>query len=166
MENEFFNVGQIVNTHGIKGEVKVLCLTDNKENFKRYEKVLIDDEYYNILGVKFQKDRVILKLEGIDDMNTAETFKQKYVKVPRDEEPELDEDTYYVVDLIGCTVYDTEDNDLGKIYDVIETKNNDVYWIRKPKELLIPVLEDIVLDIDIENKKIIIKPVGEWMDED
>ncbi|MCR4944262.1 MAG: ribosome maturation factor RimM, partial [Clostridium sp.] len=151
MENEFFNVGQIVNTHGIKGEVKVLCLTDNKENFKRYEKVLIDDEYYNILGVKFQKDRVILKLEGIDDMNTAETFKQKYVKVPRDEEPELDEDTYYVVDLIGCTVYDTEDNDLGKIYDVIETKNNDVYWIRKPKELLIPVLEDIVLDIDIEN---------------
>lgn len=166
MSNEFFNVGQIVNTHGIKGEVKVLCLTDNKENFKRYEKVLIDDEYYNILGVKFQKDRVILKLEGIDDIDTAETFKQKYLKVSRENEPELDEDTFYVVDLIGCTVFDTNDKELGKIYDVIETKNNDVYWIREPKELLIPVLEDIVLDIDIEAKKIIIQPVGEWMDED
>ena len=166
MSNEFFNVGQIVNTHGIKGEVKVLCLTDNKENFKRYEKVLIDDEYYNILGVKFQKDRVILKLEGIDDIDTAETFKQKYLKVLRENEPELDEDTFYVVDLIGCTVFDTNDKELGKIYDVIETKNNDVYWIREPKELLIPVLEDIVLDIDIEAKKIIIQPVGEWMDED
>ncbi len=166
MSNEFFNVGQIVNTHGIKGEVKVLCLTDNKENFKRYEKVLIDDEYYNILGVKFQKDRVILKLEGIDDIDTAETFKQKYLKISRENEPELDEDTFYVVDLIGCTVFDTNDKELGKIYDVIETKNNDVYWIREPKELLIPVLEDIVLDIDIEAKKIIIKPVGEWMDED
>ena len=166
MSNEFFNVGQIVNTHGIKGEVKVLCLTDNKENFKRYEKVLIDDEYYNILGVKFQKYRVILKLEGIDDIDTAETFKQKYLKVSRENEPELDEDTFYVVDLIGCTVFDTNDKELGKIYDVIETKNNDVYWIREPKELLIPVLEDIVLDIDIEAKKIIIQPVGEWMDED
>ncbi len=166
MSNEFFNVGQIVNTHGIKGEVKVLCLTDNKENFNRYEKVLIGDEYYNILGVKFQKDRVILKLEGIDDIDTAETFKQKYIKVSRDTEPELDEDTFYVVDLIGCSVFDTDDRELGKIYDVIETKNNDVYWIKEPKELLIPVLEDIVLDVDIDNKKVIIKPVGEWMDED
>lgn len=166
MSNEFFNVGQIVNTHGIKGEVKVLCLTDNKENFKRYKNVLIDGEYYNILGVKFQKDRVILKLEGIDDIDTAETFKQKYLKVSRENEPELEEDTYYVVDLIGCTVFDTNDKELGKIYDVIETKNNDVYWIREPKELLIPVLEDIVLDVDIEGKKVIIQPVGEWMDED
>ena len=128
--------------------------------------MLIGDEYYNILGVKFQKDRVILKLEGIDDIDTAETFKQKYIKVSRDTEPELDEDTFYVVDLIGCSVFDTDDRELGKIYDVIETKNNDVYWIKEPKELLIPVLEDIVLDVDIDNKKVIIKPVGEWMDED
>ena len=84
----------------------------------------------------------------------------------RENEPELEEDTYYVVDLIGCTVFDTNDKELGKIYDVIETKNNDVYWIREPKELLIPVLEDIVLDVDIEGNKVIIQPVGEWMDED
>lgn len=162
----FFKVGQIVNTHGIKGEVKVFPLTDDVNNFKRYKKVLVGDQWMNIEGVKFQKDRVILKLEGITDMNEAETYKQKYLSIPREEEPELDEDTYYISDLIGCTVYDINGKDLGKIYDVIQTKNNDVYWIEKPKQLLIPVLRDIVLEVDIEEKKVIIKPVGEWQDED
>ncbi|MDD6795913.1 MAG: ribosome maturation factor RimM [Clostridiaceae bacterium] len=163
---EFFNVGQIVNTHGIKGEVKVMCLTDDPKNFKRYKKVLVEDKWMNIQGVKFQKDRVILKLEGIENMNEAETYKQKYIKVPRSEEPELEEGTYYVTDIIKCTVYDTEGNNLGKVYDVIQTKNNDVYWIEKPKQLLIPVLDDIVLDINIDEEKIVIKPVREWLDED
>ncbi|MGG7176010.1 ribosome maturation factor RimM [Clostridium paraputrificum] len=164
--SDYFKVGQIVNTHGIKGEVKVMSYTDDVNNFKRYKKVLVGNEWKNIQGVKFQKDRVILKLEGIDTMNDAETYKQKYLSVPRDEEPELPEDTYYVSDLINCTVYDTNDNDLGKVFDVIQTKNNDVYWIKEPKQLLIPVLRDIVLDVDIDNKKILISPVGDWQDED
>lgn len=163
---EYFRVGQIVNTHGIKGEVKVIPYTDDVNNFKRYKKVLVGEEWINIQGVKFQKDRVILKLEGIDTMNDAEMYKQKYLKVLREDEPELPEDTYYISDLIGCTVYDTEGKDLGEIYDVIQTKNNDVYWIEKPKQLLIPVLEDIVLDVDINEKKVVIAPVKEWQDED
>ena len=73
---------------------------------------------------------------------------------------------YYITDIIGSDVVDTEGNELGKIYDVIQTKNNDVYWIRKPKELLIPVLEDIVLEINVEEKKVIIEPVRQWLDED
>ncbi|NLK95638.1 MAG: 16S rRNA processing protein RimM [Clostridiales bacterium] len=164
--NKYFNVGKIVNTHGIKGEVKVLPLTDDVNNFKRYEKVMVKDEWKEILGVKFQKDRVILKLEGIESINEAETYKENYIYVLRENEPELDENTYYITDIIGATVFDTNNNDLGKIYDVIETKNNDVYWIKKPKELLIPVIDDIVLEIDDKNKKVIIKPVGEWQDED
>ena len=164
--NEFFKVGQIVNTHGVKGEVKVMCLTDDPQNFKRYKKVFVEDKWMNILGVKFQKDRVILKLEGINNMDEAETYKRKYVMVLREDEPELPEDTFYVVDLIGCNVFDTEGKDLGKVYDVIQTKNNDVYWIREPKELLIPVLRDIVLEVTPEEKKIVIRPVGEWQDED
>lgn len=163
---EYFNVGQIVNTHGIKGEVKVIPLTEDVNNFKRYEKVLVDDTWRKIEGVKFQKDRVILKLEGIESINEAETFKQKYLRVLRSEEPELPDDMYYIEDIIGATVYDTDNNNLGKIDDVLETKNNDVYWIKKPKELLIPVLEDIVLEINVEEKKVVIRPVGEWLDED
>ena len=65
-----------------------------------------------------------------------------------------------------CIVYDTNGKELGKIDEVIQTKSNDVYWIKSPKELLIPVILDVVLDIDINNKKITIKPVGEWQDED
>jgi 16S rRNA processing protein RimM len=164
--SEYFKVGQIVNTHGIKGEVKVISLTDDVNNFKTYGKVLVGDQYKNILGVKFQKDRVILKLEGIDSIDEAETYKQKYLLVPREELPELEEGTFYLKDIIDCNVYDTNDKDLGKVDEVIQTKNNDVYWIKKPKELLIPVLDDIVLDINIDEKKIIIRPVGEWQDED
>ena len=164
--SEFFKVGQIVNTHGIKGEVKVFSLTDTPENFKRYKCVLVEDKWMNILGVKFQKDRVILKLEGIEDMNQAETYKQKYISVERDKEPELDADTFYVTDLIGCTVFDTEGVNLGLVFEVLETKNNDVYWIKEPKELLIPVLRDIVLEVVTEEKRILIKPVREWQDED
>lgn len=163
---EYFKVGQIVNTHGIKGEVKVIPLTDDVNNFKRYGKVLIDDTWRKIEGVKFQKDRVILKLEGIESINEAETFKLKYLRVLRSEEPELPDNMYYIKDIIGATVYDTENNDLGKIAEVLETKNNDVYWIKKPKELLIPVLDNIVLEINVSEKKVIIKPVGEWLDED
>ena len=164
--NDYFKVGQIVNTHGIKGEVKVIPLTEDPNNFKRYGKVLVDNEWKNILGVKFQKDRVILKLEGIDSMNVAETYKQKYLKVLRADEPTLEEDEYYLVDIIGSTVYDTNGNNLGEIFEVLQTKNNDVYWIKKPKELLIPVLDDIVEEINVEEKKVIVRPIGEWQDED
>lgn len=163
---KMFKIGQIINTHGIKGEVKVYPLTEDVNKFKSYKTVLVDGEEKNILGVKFQKDRVILKLEGVDTMNEAETYKQKYIEVPRKGEKKLPKDTYYVSDLKECTVYDTNNKNLGKVFDVISTHNNDVYWIKSPKELLIPVLRDIVLDVDIELKKIVIRPVGEWQDED
>ena len=163
---ELFKIGQIINTHGIKGEVKVYPLTEDVNKFKKYKSVLVGGVEMNILGVKFQKDRVILKIEGIDTMNDAEMYKQKYIEVPRDKEGKLPEDTYYVSDLKKCIVYDVNGKELGKIFDVISTKNNDVYWIKEPKELLIPVLRDIVLDVDIENMKVLIRPVGEWQDED
>lgn len=163
---QLFKIGQIVNTHGIKGEVKVYPLTEEPDKFKRLKSVLVDGIEKNILGVKFQKDRVILKIEGIDSMNDAETYKGKYIEILRDKEPELPPDTHYVVDLKECTVYDTNGKELGKVFDVLSTRNNDVYWIKEPKELLIPVLKDIVFTIDIDLKKIVIKPVGEWQDED
>ena len=163
---EVFNVGKIVNTHGLKGEVKVIANTRDVNNFKRYGYVLINEEERKIEGVKFQKDRVILKLEGINSIEDAEMYKGTEMFVLRENEPDLDEVEFYVRDLIGMHVFDTEGKDLGAIYDIIETKNNDVYWIKKPKELLIPVLENIVEEVNMDEKKVIIRPVGEWMDED
>lgn len=166
MEKKLFKIGQIINTHGIKGEVKVYPLTEDVNKFKRLKTVLVGGVEMNILGVKFQKDRVILKIDGIDTMNDAESYKQKYIEIPREDEPKLPEDTYYVSDLKECVVYDTNEKELGRVFDVISTRNNDVYWIKQPKELLIPVLRDIVLSVDIDCKKIVIRPVGEWQDED
>lgn len=163
---DILRVGKILNTHGLKGELKVLPLTDNPRRYDDLEFVLLDGKEVKLEGCKYQKDRVILKLEGINTIEEAERLKNKYLEIPREYAVELEEDTYFIADLIGCTVYDTEGRNLGKIYDVIQTKNNDVYWIKEPKELLIPVLLDIVLDINIEEEKIIIKPVGEWQDED
>lgn len=164
--DKFFKIGQIVNTHGIKGEVKVYPLTEDVTKYNKYKKLYIGGIERNILGVKFQKDRVILKIEGVDTMNDAETYKGKDVEILRDSEEKLPEDTYYVSDLKKCTVFDTDGKELGQIFDVISTKNNDVYWIQKPKQLLIPVLKEIVVDINMDEKKVIIRPVGEWQDED
>ncbi|AYE33092.1 ribosome maturation factor RimM [Clostridium septicum] len=163
---EILRVGKIVNTHGLKGEVKVIPLTDDPKRYNDLEKVLIDNVERKIIGCKFQKDRVIVKIEGIDSIEEAEKYKNKYIEISREDAVELEEDCYFITDLIGSTVVDTDGNNLGKIYEVLQTKNNDVYWIREPKEILIPVLLDIVLDIDIDNKIITIKPVGEWQDED
>ncbi|ATD54947.1 ribosome maturation factor RimM [Clostridium chauvoei] len=163
---DILRVGKIVNTHGLKGEMKVIPLTDDPKRYNDLESVLINGEERKILGCKFQKDRVIVKIEGINTIEEAEKYKNKYMEIYREDAVELEEDCYFIADLIGCTVIDTEGKNLGKIYDVLQTKNNDVYWIREPKELLIPVLLDIVIDIDMENRIITIKPVGEWQDED
>lgn len=163
---DILRVGKIVNTHGLKGEVKVIALTDDPKRYNDLDFVLIDGVERKIQGCKFQKDRVIVKIEGIDSIEEAEKYKNKYMEIPREYAVPLEEDTYYIADIIGCNVYDTNGKSLGEVYDVIQTKNNDVYWIRKPKELLIPVLLEIVTDIDIDNRKITIKPVGEWQDED
>lgn len=159
-------VGKIVNTHGLKGEVKVIALTDDPKRFDSLEYVLINGKEVKIENCKYQKDRIIVKLQGINKIEEAELLKESFMEIERENAVELEEDCYFLADLRECTVFDTESKELGKIYDVIQTKNNDVYWIRNPKELLIPVLKSIVVDINIEERKITIRPVGEWMDED
>lgn len=163
---QFLNIGQIVNTHGVKGEVKVFPLTDDPMRFKKLKMVIIDNKEVQILSCKFQKDRVILKLEGVDTMDDAMRLKNKYLKVSRENAVKLPKDSYFIADLIGCSVFDTDETPLGEVYDVIKTGSNDVYWVKGKKELLIPVLKEIVLEINVEDKKIVIKPVKEWQDED
>ena len=165
---EFLRVGQIINTHGVKGEVKVLPLTDDMYRFDDLEYIYLYGEKVNVEKVKYLKDKVVLKLEGIDSMNEAEKlkYKQPYLEITRDQAVELPDDTYFITDLIGCKVVDTNNFEYGKISDVIQTPSNDVYWVKGNKEILIPVLKEIVLTIDIENSLITIKPSGEWQDED
>ncbi|GAA0122115.1 MAG: 16S rRNA processing protein RimM [Clostridium argentinense] len=159
---EFMSIGQITKPHGVRGEVKVFSLTDSLEEFTTLKKVYIDGVEKKITSCKLQSDRAILKIEGIDSMDEAEKYRNKYLKIHREDAKELPEDSYYVADLIDCKVFDTEGEELGTVYDVIETGSNDVYWVKGKKEVLIPALKEIVVKVDIENNEIIIKPVNVW----
>lgn len=162
---EFITIGKIINTHGIKGELKIYPLTDDLKRFKKLKNVRIEGKERNVIGCKLQSNKVILKIEGIDSIEDAVLYKEKYIQVEREDAVELEEGNYFVSDIIGCSVFDDQGTFYGKIADVISTPNNDVYWIKEEKQLLIPALEGIVLNIDIEKANVIIKPVSTWMSE-
>ena len=159
-------VGQIINTHGLRGEMKVMPLTEDMRRFDDLEYVILKGKKVKVEGVKYFKDKVILKLEGINSIEEAEKLKRTYLEIEREDAIELEEDEYFIVDLVGCTVVDTEGFEYGKIKDVIQTPSNDVYWVQGKKEVLVPVLKDIVLDINMDEKLITIRPSGEWQYED
>lgn len=159
---QFLTVGKIVNTHGIKGEVKVLPSTNDVKRFEELEEAYINEELVRIEGVKFQPGKVILKIEAIDSIEEAAKLKNKYIKVERKNAVKLPKDTYFEADLLGCIVCDENGEELGCIDEVIYTGSNEVYWIKGDKEVLIPAIKDIVLKVDIENKKVIIKPLDTW----
>ncbi|WP_139904543.1 ribosome maturation factor RimM [Clostridium thermarum] len=159
-------IGQIINTHGVKGEIKVHPLTDDIKRFKKLKYVLLDGEEKKVIWVKLQNDKAILKLEGIATMEEAEKLKNKYIKVKRKDAAKLPEGRYFVVDIIGCKVSDTNGKYIGEVKEVIFTGSNDVYWVKGEKDVLVPVIESVVKDIDVENASIIIEPVEVWNYED
>ncbi|WP_297519417.1 ribosome maturation factor RimM [uncultured Clostridium sp.] len=164
---EFLRIGQIINTHGVMGEVKVMPLTDDMSRFKTLKEVYLNKKIVKIENVKFLKDKVVLKIEGIDSMNEAEKykFKRPYLEVSREDAVELPEDTFFVTDLLGCIVKDTNNFVYGEIADIIKTGSNDVYWVKGAKEILVPVMKEFVYEINIDDKFVVIRPSGEWQDE-
>lgn len=159
---EFISIGQIINTHGLNGELKVYPLTDDIRRFRKLKEVYINNSLRKIVWCKLQTDKVILKIEGIDTIEEAQKFKNIYVEVKREDAVELSEGEFFIADIIGCTVYDENKIELGTVYDVIQTPSNDVYWVKGKTEILIPALKDVVLNISVDKKEVIIKPLEVW----
>ena len=159
-------VGQIVNTHGLRGDVKVMPWCDYPEVFHELAYVLIDGEEFDIEKSRIHKNMVILKLKGIDDINDAERYRNKTLTVPREELGELPEGTYYICDLLGCSVETVEGRLLGKVCDIIKTGSNDVYVVEddNKKQVLIPVIDDVVKSVDLENRSILVQPLKGLID--
>lgn len=164
---EYLIVGQIVNTHGVKGELKATVMTDDPHRFNDLDWVYVDKkgklEKYNIKGVKFFKQFVILKFEGVDTMEAAEKFKGLYMKVDRANAVKLPKGSFFIADIIGLQVYDEKNELLGQISDVLQTGSNDVYIVKDEagKELLIPALKSVVKEISIDDGRIsVILPKG------
>ena len=159
---QFLQVGVISSTHGIRGEVKVFPTTDDPMRFKKLKKVLLDTGRerveLEVQSVRFFKQFAIVKFKGIDNINDIEKYKGKGIFVPREDAVPLDEDEYYIADLIGMEVF-TEDGHFGVVKDVIETGANEVYIIESDEhgEVLIPAIRQCVLDVNVEEKKMKIR---------
>ena len=160
---EYFEIGQIVNTNGLKGVIKVKPFTDDIKQFENFESIYIQKKNelieFKIEKVTYVKQMVLLKLKGIDDINEAEKYRNLYLKVERDVLPKLPQDSYYIVDLQGCDVVTEEGESLGKVDDFFSTGSNDVYVVKNElgKQILLPAIKDVIKTVDIPNKKIIVK---------
>ncbi|GMQ56928.1 ribosome maturation factor RimM [Vallitalea sediminicola] len=168
---EYFNIGKIVNTHGIRGEVKVLSLTDDPKRFELLDYVYIDNnkslEKYTIKNIKYFKNMIIIKFEELQDMTSAEKLKQSMVKIPRELALPLEDDEYYVQDLMDIKVSTDDCKYLGTIKDIIFTGSNDVYVIETEdkKEILIPALKQCIKQIDMNSKTMIVSLLEGLIDE-
>lgn len=164
---EYLIIGQLVNTHGVKGELKATALTDDPQRFKKLKWVYIDKngslEKYDISGVKFFKQFVILKFRSIDSIEEAEKFKGLYIKIDRANAVKLPKDSFFITDILGMEVFDENGALLGTLVDVIQTGSNDVYVVKdaEGKEILIPALKSVVKEVLLEERKIsVILPKG------
>ena len=159
---EYIEIGQIVNTNGLKGVVKVNPFTDDISKFEdlKYVYIQLKNELkkVKIEQVRYNKNQVLLKLEGIDSIQEAEKYRNFYLKTEKESQEDLGEDTYYIVDLIGLDVYSDKNEYLGKIEDVFPTGSNDVYVVKDNlgKQILIPAIADVVKEVDLKNKKMTI----------
>lgn len=155
-------VGEIVNTHGVKGELKVIPLVDNPDDLYDYKYFFIDEKKYEAESIRFHKNFALIKLNGIDDINIAERIKGKFLELPREALKPLPEGMYYICDLIGIEVFDETLGKLGTINEVFNTGSNDVYVVNyMDKPLCIPEIDGVVKDVDLDNKKMtVILPKG------
>lgn len=159
---EYLSIGQIINIHGFRGEVKIYPLTDDMNRFKKLKEVFIEENNqlikYEVEGVKFLSNTIIMKLKGIDTEEAANKLRNFYIKVDRRSAVKLPKDTYFICDLIDLEVYDDDGLLLGKVKDVLQTGSNDVYVVKtSDKDILIPALKEVVREIDIRNGKIVVK---------
>ncbi len=160
---DFLEVGKIINTHGLRGEVKIVTWTDSPEVFEEigavYVKGHTDAEKMTIKNVKYQKNNIIVKFAEINSIEDAEKYKNTILLADRDTLGELPEGVYYIADLIGCVIFEENGEKIGVLQDVFSTGSNDVYDIKREnkKNLLIPIIDGVLKAVDIQNKKITIK---------
>jgi 16S rRNA processing protein RimM len=155
MQNKF-EIGQIVNTFGIKGFVKVKPFTDDVTRFEKLKKVYIKNKVYEIEEVKYQKQNVLLKFKGIEKIEDAELLKNLYIIIDREDAAPLEEGSYYIADLLGLEVVSDEGTKLGKLEDIYNTGGNDIYVVKDElgKQILLPAIHEVIKDINIDDKKI------------
>ena len=169
-KKRFLEVGQIVGTHGLKGDVRVDPWCDGPEFVCRFKTLYLKDGgKIAVERARVQKNVAILKLKGTDTIEQADLLRRTVLYIDRND-VKLDEGEFFIADLIGCTVKDVDSGAVyGEITDVLKTGANDVYQIKNEggREYLIPVIDDVVISTDIDNSTVSIRPMkGLFDDED
>lgn len=152
MQQAYLEIGVVVGTHGIRGELRVNPSCDAPEFFKQFHTLYLDPqghESVGVLGVRPHKNLALLRLEGVDSMESAEALRNRRLFFRR-ADAQLEEGRYFIAELLDCEVFDfTTGEHYGPLVDVSSTKANDVWHIRMPgRELLIPVIPDVVRAVD------------------
>ena len=157
---DLLQVGILSSTHGVRGEIKVCPTTDDVKRFKKNKEYILGTKNGNmdvrVESVKFFKQFVILKFEGIDTLDDILAYKGCSLYVNRAHAVKLQKDEYFIADLIGVEVFDEDDNYIGKLTDVLETGANDVYEIttEDDKVYLFPAIKECIKKVDMDNRKI------------
>ncbi len=167
MKKQYLEAGKIVTTHGIRGEVKIMPYTDSPDLLCEFDRLFIGKNHDEIIVERARvfKNTVITKFKGVDTPEAAEKLRNKLLYMHRDD-LELDEDTYFIQDLIGLEVRDA-DSDIvyGKITDVMQTGANDVYVIKSDeREYLVPAIADVIISTDVDEGFMTIRPLDGLFD--
>jgi 16S rRNA processing protein RimM len=168
---EWATIGKVVAPFGVRGELKVLSLTDIPNRFAELEVIHLGPDHirYRIKGSRpYKGEMVVLKLEGIEDANTAETLRNLDLCIPLSQLTTLPADSYYQHDLLGLQVVTMDGQDVGKIVDIIVTGSNDVYVIKGKadrREILIPAIKDVIKQVDLTRKMMYIEPMKGLLDD-
>jgi 16S rRNA processing protein RimM len=160
---DLLEVGKIINTHGLRGEVKVSAWTDTPDVFEDLKSVYIkrkDEEVLLTLSsVRYQKNNLIVKFKELNDINEAEPLKNSVLYAERSALGPLPEGVYYIADLIGLTVKKENGEIIGTLKDVLQTGANDIYVVERQnmKDMLIPVIDGVVLSVDLGSREVIVR---------
>ena len=149
-KQQYIEAGQIVNTHGVAGEVKIEVWLDSPRFFKSFKRVFLDGRELAVLSARTQKDHVIAKLEGCDDLNAAMTLKGKTVFIDRNDAA-LPHGGFFLCDILGARVIDENGNEVGVLTEILERPASNVFVVQGSSEHLIPDVPEFILSADADN---------------
>ena len=152
-------IGRVGAAHGIHGDLRIIPLTDFPERFSALREVMVGDELLHVAHVKPQGKNFLMRFREYAVREDAQRLTGRLLTVARAEAAPLDEGEYYVFDIVGLTVYDEEDNELGTVENVLRTGSNDVYAVRSEdgREILIPALRSVVREIDVPGGRMTVR---------
>lgn len=171
-EKELFTIGKVVNTHGVKGEVRVIQVTDFDDRFEPGKKVYWvskdrkEVQPLTITAYRKHKNFELLQFDGYESLNEVEYFKGGTLAITKEQQSDLDEGEFYYHEIIGCTVETTEGTKIGKVKEILSPGANDVWVVQrhKQKDALIPYIKQVVKSVDVNNQLIQIEPMEGLLD--